>query len=108
MNNSEAKELLDALNEDAHHFVIDSWLKADKLEEEEDYDKAEDQRELASNLQTTHFKTLVENHPQAKDIWLAVENDKSVEEWIDQYWPFDEPYSNEKAEIKRKEREGSY
>lgn len=107
LSSADVKEVLDVLNDDAHDTAYQQWKAADAMEET-DQDKADELRESASEFQTEQFKQLVEQHSKARDIWHRVATDNEVYEWIEQYWPFDEPFSDSKAEAVRKSKEKKY
>ena len=60
MTLDECYELISALNEEAHGLAWDTWIEADRLEEEGD-DGAEDMRDQASMEQQIHFNDLVDS-----------------------------------------------
>jgi len=58
---TQVQDITETINEQAHNEVWDSWVLADTLENsdlEEDWDRAEDQRELASRQQSEWFRDL--------------------------------------------------
>lgn len=107
LTSTQVKELLDELNDDAYQMCYEQWQAADDMEQT-DFDKSEEMRESASLDQTNNFKQNVINSGKERDIWHRVATDDEVLEWIEQYWPSEEPFRNEQAEAKRKARTKQY
>ncbi len=65
------------LNEEAHQAVIDTWREADRLEDEDLSDQAEDKREQASEEQAEYFEELFDQLPggEQEAVWHYVETD---------------------------------
>jgi len=101
LTSNQVKELLEELNTEAYEQCYEQWQSAEGMEEY-DTDQAEQMRESASLNQTNCFKYIVQTHNKQRDIWHRVSTDHSVLQWIEQYWPSNEPFSNAQAEAKRK------
>jgi hypothetical protein len=77
MTLSEVSDICENINEQAHQEVWDTWVEADRLADsdlEADWDRAEDQRELASRQQAEWFRDLYH------DLSDSIQRD--IEHWI--------------------------
>ena len=87
----QAYTMAETINEQAHNEVWDSWVLADTLENsdlEEDWDRAEDQRDLASRQQAEWFRDLYYDLSDSiqRDIeyWIHLDQDfkEQFESWF--------------------------
>ena len=78
MNKQELMSKLEDMNEEAHQEVIDIWLEADRLEDEELQDEAENKREEASDAQAEYFVDLFDSEltdEEKEVVWHYAETD---------------------------------
>jgi hypothetical protein len=74
---AQAQDIVANINESAHNEVWETWVEADRLDNsdlEEDWDRAEDQRELASRQQSEWFR----------DLWFDLDESQQnqIKHWI--------------------------
>ena len=79
---AETLDIAATINEQAHQETWDTWLEADRLEnsdDDEDWARAEDQRELATRQQSEWFRDLYydlrEDQQQSIGHWLEHDPD---------------------------------
>ena len=69
---------LEDINEESHQCAMETWLEADRLEDEELQDEAENKREEASDEQAKYFLDLFDSEltdDEKEAVWQCVEND---------------------------------
>jgi len=62
----EVHDIIHDLNEEAHHQAWDTWEESDRLMEsdnEDDWDRAEEVKEEASEEQAGYFREMLEQYP---------------------------------------------
>jgi len=77
---------LEDINEESHQCAMETWLEADRLEDEELQDEAENKREEASDEQAKYFLDLFDSEltdEEKEAVWKCVENDS---EFADQFY----------------------
>ena len=77
---NEAWELIESMNGEAYRLAYDSWLAADAAEDDEDdWSKAEEMREDASQEQAEYFRDeygeLSEEDRNTVDYWIKNDED---------------------------------
>ena len=77
MDKQELMSKLEDMNEEAHQEVIEIWLEADRLEDEDQEAAAEAKREEASDAQAEYFEELFDHLPddEQEEVWHYVETD---------------------------------
>ncbi len=77
INKQELMSKLEDMNEESHQYTIKTWLEADRLEDEDLSDEAEDKREEASEEQAEHFIDSFDLLPadEQEAVWHYVETD---------------------------------
>ena len=78
INKQELMGKLEDINEESHQCAIETWLEADRLEDIELQDEAENKREEASDEQAKYFLDLFDSEltdDEKEAVWQCVEND---------------------------------
>ena len=95
LTKEEAYNIISDLNDDAHSMAWDSWEAADELDEsedEEDWGRAEEMREEASEEQAGYFRVDFQNLPQDQQdaIWKYALEDEDFAEDLKAWYGFEE------------------
>lgn len=85
----EAYSLIESMNNEAYDLAYDSWKEADDMDEAgEDWDKVEEQREIASEEQQSYFRDEWEylEEEDQKLIMYYYEKDIAFKEQFDDWF----------------------